>query len=50
MQSAFIVGRMITDNALITFECLQAIRQGNKECKEYGAYKLDLTKAYDHVD
>jgi hypothetical protein len=49
-QSAFIPGHMITDNALIAFECLHAIRQGNKECKEFGAYKLDLSKAYDRVD
>jgi hypothetical protein len=35
---------MITDNALITVECLHTIRSGNKACKEFGAYKLDLTK------
>jgi hypothetical protein len=50
MQSAFIPGRMIMDNALVAFECLHAIRNGNKACKEFGAYKLDLTKAYDQVD
>jgi hypothetical protein len=49
-QSAFIPGRMITDNALIAFECLHAINNGNRGCRKYGAYKLDLTKAYDHVD
>jgi hypothetical protein len=50
MQSAFIPSRMITDNALIAFECLYAIRSGNNSCKKFGAYKLDLTKAYDQVD
>jgi hypothetical protein len=50
MQSAFILGRMITDNALIVIECLHAIRNGNKGSQKFGAYKLDLTKAYDHVD
>jgi hypothetical protein len=49
-QSVFILGRMITDNALIAFECLHAIRSGNNAYKKYGAYKLYLSKAYDHVD
>jgi hypothetical protein len=37
MQSAFISRRPIIDNALITFECLHAMEQGNSPCKEYGA-------------
>jgi hypothetical protein len=49
-QSAFIPGRMITNNALIAFECLHAINNGNRGCRKFGAYKLDLTKAYDRVD
>jgi hypothetical protein len=48
-QSAFIP-RMITVNALIAFECLHAIRNGNNSCKQFGAFKLDLTQAYDRVD
>ena len=39
---------MITDNALIAFECIHAIQRTNGE--EFCAYKLDLSKAYDHVD
>jgi hypothetical protein len=50
MQSAFVPGRMVTDNALIAFECLHAIKHGNNSCKKFGAYKLDLTKAYDRMD
>jgi hypothetical protein len=49
-KSAFNLGRMITDNALIAFECLHALRNGNQKCKKVGAYKLDLTQAYDCVD
>jgi hypothetical protein len=49
-QSVFIPRRMVTHNALIAFECLHAIRSGNNACKKYGAYKLDLSKAYDRVD
>jgi hypothetical protein len=48
MQSAFIPGRMITDNVLIPFECTRQNR--SNACKEFGAYKLDLTKVYDRVD
>jgi hypothetical protein len=49
-QSAFTPSRMITNNALIAFECLHALRNGNQKCKKFGAYKLDLTKAYNRVD
>jgi hypothetical protein len=49
-QSTFIPGRMIIDNALIAFECLHALKTGNRDCKKFEAYKLDLTKAYERVD
>jgi hypothetical protein len=49
MKSAFILGRLITDNTLIMFECLHAMEQGNRSCKEFAALKLDLIKAYDRV-
>jgi hypothetical protein len=49
-QSAFIPGRMITDNALIAFECLHAINSNTNERGDFCAYKMDLSKAYDCVD
>jgi hypothetical protein len=48
-QSAFIPERLITDNTLIAFECLHAIKHGSKKGKGFGVYKLDLTKANDRV-
>jgi hypothetical protein len=49
-QSDFVPTRLITDNALLAFECLHYIEHGAKANNSFFAYKLDLSKAYDHVD
>jgi hypothetical protein len=49
-QSAFMPGHLITDNAIIAFECIHAIQRGFGDREEFCAYKLDVSKAYDRVD
>lgn len=41
-QSAFVPGRMITNNALLAFECFHRIQKNRQPNKATCAYKLDL--------
>ncbi|XP_075483594.1 uncharacterized protein LOC142523746 [Primulina tabacum] len=49
-QSAFIPGRLISDNIILSFEALHWIRSRKHGQKGYGALKLDMSKAYDRVE
>ncbi|XP_074313613.1 uncharacterized protein LOC141648795 [Silene latifolia] len=49
-QSAFIPGRLISDNAIIAFESFYFLKSHYQGRKEYMSLKLDISKAYDKVE
>lgn len=49
-QSAFISGRLITDNILVAFKTLHTIDTRLKGKEGFMALKLDMSKAYDRLE
>lgn len=49
-QSAFVLGRLITDNILLSSEVFHCLHHNHAKRRGYMTLKLDMSKAYDRME